>query len=211
MGVSLLVIQIAIIFLPGIIWARLDLTYGKKGKLSDTEFLIRAFMFGMVTYAITFLVFTALGRPFAMLNFDDQAKGALVTGQIAWEVVWATLTSILLSVIWLYITNYKILTRVLQFVKATKPYGDEDVWDFTFNSAQAAVEYCHYRDFEQKIVYSGWVDTFSETEKLRELVLRDAQVFDFDGKLLFEIPLLYLARKPDNIHLEFPYKASKTP
>ena len=78
MGVSLLVIQIAIIFLPGIIWARLDLTYGKKGKLSDTEFLIRAFMFGMVTYAITFLIFAALGRPFAILSRDDGKLVGLV-------------------------------------------------------------------------------------------------------------------------------------
>jgi hypothetical protein len=162
----------------------------------------------MVTYAVTFLIFTALGRPFAVLKFDAQANSTLVTGPIAWEVIWAIVVSFVLSVIWLYVTNYKILTRLLQFIKATKTYGDEDVWDFTFNSSQAAVEYVHYRDFENKVVYSGWVNTFSETDKLRELVLRDAQVFDFEGQKLFEVPLLYLARKPDSIHLEFPYTAS---
>jgi hypothetical protein len=205
MEVSLLVLQIAIIFLPGIIWARLDSTYGLKSKVTDTEFLIRAFMFGMVTYAVTFVIFTLLHRPFAVVDLDEKDKGLLVTAPIAWEVIWAICISFVLSVIWLYISNYKILTRFLQIIKATKTYGDEDVWDFTFNSSKAAVEYVHYRDMENEIVYSGWVNTFSETDKLRELVLRDAQVFDFDGKLLFEIPLLYLARKPDNIHLEFPY------
>jgi hypothetical protein len=202
---SLLVIQIATIFLPGIIWARLDAAYGVKGKLSDTEFLLRAFIFGIVTYAATFVIFSLLKVPFAIVNLDDHAKGALVTTQIAWEVIWAICVSFVLSILWLYATTYKVLTHFLQWIKATKTYGDEDVWDFTFNSSQAEVEYVHYRDLENKIVYSGWVNTFSETDKLRELVLRDAQVFDFDGNLMFEIPLLYLARKPDNIHLEFPY------
>jgi hypothetical protein len=110
-----------------------------------------------------------------------------------------------LAILWLYIVNYKLLTRFLQKIGATKTYGDEDVWDFTFNSQRAVVEYVHFRDFENKIVYAGWVDTFSETEKLRELVLSDTQIFDFDGNLLFEIPLLYLARSPESIHIEFPY------
>lgn len=58
-------------------------------------------------------------------------------------------------------------------IKATKTYGDEDVWDFTFNSSDAAVEYVHFRDFANRIVYAGGVREFSETDKLRELVLRD--------------------------------------
>jgi hypothetical protein len=48
----------------------------------------------------------------------------------------------------------------------------------------AAVEYIHFRDFANKIVYAGWVKEFSETEMLRELVLRDAEIYDFDGNKL---------------------------
>jgi hypothetical protein len=76
--------------------------------------------------------------------------------------------------------------------RATKTYGDEDVWGFTFNSRSAAVEYIHFRDLENKVVYAGWVNTFSESEKLREIVLRDVQVFDEASKLLYETPMLYL-------------------
>ena len=100
-----------------------------------------------------------------------------------------------------------MLTRFLQKIKATKAYGDEDVWDFTFNSSVPAVEYVHFRDFENKFVYAGWVMTFFETEKLRELVLRDVQVFDFEGVLQYEMPLLYLARNAESIHIEFPYRS----
>jgi hypothetical protein len=207
MEISLLALQIAIIFLPGIIWARLDATYGMKTKPSDTEFLLRAFVFGLVSYAVLFVCFTLIGRPFTIVDLTPSDQTALVTPATAVEVLCAIACSVILSILWLYTTNYKLLTRLLQAIGATKTYGDEDVWDFTFNSQKAAVEYVHFRDFTNRIVYSGWVNTFSETEKLRELVLSNAQVYDFDGNLMFEVPSLYLARKPDNIHIEFPYRS----
>ena len=114
------------------------------------------------------------------------------------------------ALLWLYGTNYKLLTRLLQSISATKRYGDEDVWDFTFNSGKPEVEYVHVRDFEKKITYAGWVEAFSETEKQRELRLRDVIVYDFEGNLLFETPRVYLARKMDNIDIEFPYRPGTT-
>jgi hypothetical protein len=69
----------------------------------------------------------------------------------------------------------------------------------------------NFRDFENKIVYSGWVISYSETEKLRELVLRDVEIFDFDGQFLFGMPMVYLARSPENIHIEFPYGSKPQP
>jgi hypothetical protein len=206
MELSLLALQIAIIFLPGLIWARLDATYGLKSRPSDTEFFMRAFMFGLVSYAVTFVAFALVGRPFKVLDFAAQGNAPLVTSAIAYEIIAATGASFLLAVLWLYITNYKLLTRFLQAIGATKTYGDEDVWDFTFNSQKAAVEYVHFRDFANRLVYAGWVNTFSETERLRELVLSKARLYDFDGNLLFETPLLYLARNPENVHVEFPYR-----
>jgi hypothetical protein len=58
-------------------------------------------------------------------------------------------------------------------------------------------------------VFAGSVTTFSETGRLRELVLRDVEVFDFEGVLLYDVPLMYVARKPEDIHIEFPGGAAK--
>ncbi len=103
---------------------------------------------------------------------------------IVLQIAIATVVGFILGVIWLYAVNYKWMTRFLQTIGATKTYGDEDVWDFTFNSSDATSEYVHVRDFENKIVYAGWVAVFSETGKMREVVLRDAIVYDFDGSQL---------------------------
>lgn len=125
-------------------------------------------------------------------------------------IFYASLVSTICALVWLYISNYKLLTRFLQLVAATKRYGDEDVWDFTFNSGRPEVEYIHLRDFEKKITYAGWVEAFSETEKQRELRLRDVIVYSFEGEILFETPRVYLARKMDDIDIEFPYRVGQT-
>ena len=65
------------------------------------------------------------------------------------------------------------------------------------------------RDFDKKITYAGYVESFSESEKQRELVLRDVVAYDFDGREIFRTPRMYLARKADNIDIEFPYQPPK--
>jgi hypothetical protein len=205
MKVDLLILQLAVLFLPGIIWARLDANYAAKVKPSEIEFFVRAFLFGITIYAVEFLLFALLGWPFIMVNLTEVSTKEVVTKDVVHEIVWGVGIGIVLSVLWIYASTYKLVTIVLQAIKATKKYGDEDVWDFTFNSGKAAVEYIHFRDFANGYVYSGWVNTFSETDKLRELVLRDVVVSDFDGTELFKLPFLYLARSPENMHIEFPY------
>jgi hypothetical protein len=206
MKIDLLIMQLAIIFLPGLIWARLDARFALTAKPSDTEFVIRAFVFGLASYAVTFGLYSLFGWTFTVADLGDAGTHTIVNAAIAKEIVSALVVGLVLSIIWIYAATYKWLTRFLQIIGATRTYGDEDVWDCTFNSPRPEVEYVNFRDFDNKVIYSGYVNTFSETEKLRELVLRDVQVFNIDGVLQFEMPLLYIARKPENIHIEFPYR-----
>jgi hypothetical protein len=206
MKIDVLILQLALLFLPGLIWARLDARYASKSKPSDVEFFLRAFLFGLTSYAVTFGIYSLCGLEFAAVNLADVATQPVVTRAVLKEVLSATGIGFVLAILWIYLARYKILWNFLQLIGASKRYGDEDVWDFTFNSSEAIVEYVHFRDFENKFVYAGWVSTFSETETLRELVLRDVQVFDFEGKLQYETPLMYLARAPENLHIEFPYR-----
>lgn len=202
--VNLFLVQLAVIFLPGIIWARLDASYAAKVKPSEIEFVARAFVFGLTVYAVEYTVFSWRHWPFAIVDLAAADSKQVVTAAIAREVVWALAISIILALIWVYASTYKLLTRFLQFIKATKKYGDEDVWDFTLNSGKAAVEYAHFRDLQNGFLYSGTVEAFSETDRLRELVLRHVIVYNLEGIKLYETPRLYLARAPENINIEFP-------
>jgi hypothetical protein len=112
--------------------------------------------------------------------------------------------AVLGGIAFLYMENYKVVTWIAQKIGATRTFGDEDVWDFVFNSSSRSVNYLFFRDFEQRVVYAGYVDLFSESGQLRELVLRGVTVYDFDGAEMYRMPRLYLARERDNIHIEFP-------
>lgn len=201
--------QLIVIFTPGIVWERIDAQYGHNRSSQQWDTLRRTFIFGLFSYVITYCVYWLLSFVwdvnFHIFDFNKD-KPFLDVAAVK-EIVVASIVATVCAVIWLYLTNYKVITRLFQKAKATKRYGDEDVWDYTFNSPRAEVEYVHLRDFEKKIAYAGWVELFSETEKLRELVLRDVQVYDFDGNVLFETPRVYLARERGNIDLEFPYRA----
>ncbi len=204
--------QLVIIFIPGIIWERFDANYGPNKATQQWEILRRTFVFGLSAYVVTFCIYWLASLYFTHLNFEIfrfKKDEAFLDAEAIKLIFWASVVAVVCAFVSLYANNYKILIRGLHFLKATKRYGDEDVWDLTFNSGKAEVEYVHVRDFGKKITYAGWVEAFSETEKLRELRLRDVIVYDFEGEMLFETPRIYLARKQDDIDIEFPYRSGQ--
>jgi hypothetical protein len=204
--------QLVIIFVPGIIWERFDAQYGPNKSTQQWDILRRTFVFGLSAYVVTFCIYWAASFFITGLNFQVfqfKKDVAFLDGPSIKLIFYASLVSVICALVSLYGNNYKLLTQLLQRIGATKRYGDEDVWDFTFNSGKPEVEYVHVRDFDKKITYAGWVEAFSETEKLRELRLRDVIVYDFEGNTLYETPRVYLARKMDNIDMEFPYRSGQ--
>jgi hypothetical protein len=208
LDLNLLLIQLGIIFLPGIIWERIDARYAAKVKPAAWEILVRAFLFGLAVYAVEFLLYGLLDQHFVAADFANASTKDVVTPAVAREIFWAVPVSFGLAVGWLYTGRYKLLSRFFQKIGATKKYGDEDIWDYMFNSSIPDVEYVHVRDFENGYLYAGWVNAFSESEKLRELILLDVIVYDLEGIEKYQVPRLYLARPPENAHIEFPYKAT---
>ncbi|MBS3024991.1 hypothetical protein [Acidiphilium multivorum] len=67
-SVNLFLVQVAVIFLPGIIWAKLDATYAAKVKPSEIEFVVRAFVFGLTVYVVEYMVFEWLRWPFPIVD-----------------------------------------------------------------------------------------------------------------------------------------------
>ena len=191
--------------MPGIIWARIDAKYGAGLKPDQATLLIRAFLFGLATYSVLFLLYTAFGKGFGYSTLgNDLEKLDLVA--LKDEIAWSIPLSFALSILWLWAVRYRLLMKFLHKINATHRYGDEDVWSYTFNSDQANVEYVHVRDLENGYIFAGWVNTYSESEDHRELLLRDVIVYDEDGTEISQPPHVYISRPKNNIWIEFPYK-----
>lgn len=215
-------LQLVLLFIPGIVWERVDNRFGVNRPNTQFDILRRAFCFGLTSYVALFLVVAMVNGGWhhwhpngprlihlSMVAFqkDVYTLDASTVG----EIVAASVAALVLSIIWLYVTNNKIPVWIMQRIGATRRFGDEDVWDFTFNSKRAEVEYVHVRDFDNQLTYAGWVEVFSETGGTCELVLRDVEVTAIDGTEGYAVPRLYLARPKDKMTIEFPYDAGKEP
>ena len=206
-----LALTLALIFLPGIIWARLDARYGSQTKPSQFDLIVNVFVFGLIAYVGTYLIYlipwigSVAAFDLAALEVDDEEASDVLSAAIVDDIIVATALSLLLAPAWLAIKNYKLITRFLQLIRVTNRYGDEDVWDFTLNAADKQTRYVNLRDTQTGLTFTGYVEVYSENPALRELVLRDVVAYDSNsGEERYTLPRLYLAREPKGMTLEFP-------
>jgi hypothetical protein len=206
-----LVLTLALIFLPGIIWARLDARYARQAKPSQSELVVNVFVFGLVAYLVTYLVYlippvsAVASFNLPTIDLDDGAAAQSLQRSVVDDILVATAMSLLLAPAWLAIQHRKWVVRFLQWIGATKRYGDEDVWDFLLSSDDPRSLYVNVRDEQTGQTFSGYVDMFSEAPGLRELVLSQVEGFDtLTGEPTVTVTRMYLARDPKGMTLEFP-------
>ena len=206
-----LVLTLALIFLPGIIWARLDARYARQVKPTQSEFIVNVFVFGLVAYLATYLAYQIpVVAKVASFNLSaialDDAEVAQTLGRsVVDDILVATAVALLLAPTWLAVQRYKLVVRFLQKIKVTKRYGDEDVWDYLLSSDDPRAFYVNVRDEQTGQTFTGFVDQFSEAPGLRELVLSQVEAFDTTtGEPTIKVARMYLARDPKGMTLEFP-------
>lgn len=205
MEVNSVAVQLALLFVPGLFWAMIDAAHRPISQSGQFVYTLRVFAFGVISYSIVGIVYRACGEQFDVVRFSN--NGWHLEDAID-ELLWAVLTSLLLSVVWLYGRTYKVITRLLNNIKATNHIADQDIWEFMFNADEPKTKYAHVRDYKNELIYAGYVVAYSERTDLRELAMVDVCVFNSSAELLYAVPRLYLARSVSEITLEFPVTES---
>jgi len=159
-------------------------------------------VFGVISYALSFAAYTGLHKKFFLVNIDSDP--IVFSARIAREVAYTTLIAFAASLIHVRADSKRYLSNTITWLGITRKYGTEDVWDYTFSRGDPSASFIHLRDFEKKIIYAGYVLRFSESEKLRELVLAEVAVYSFEGDELFTAPRVYIARDKEDIDIAFP-------
>lgn len=210
-----LVLTLALIFLPGIIWARLDARYARQVKPSQSEFVVNVFVFGLIAYLATYLAYLLPGVSqiaafdLTTIALEDAERTRTLGRSVVDDILAATAMALVLAPAWLAIQRYKLVVRFLQQIKVTKRYGDEDVWDFLLSSDDPRAFYVNVRDEQTGQTFSGYVDQFSEGPGLRELVLSQVEAFETkSGDPTIKVARMYLARDPKGLTLEFPAEST---
>ena len=209
MELSDFLIRVVFIGLPGIIGEQIYQKLKSKSVRKDWEDIIEIVLFALGSYAVYGLIVEVLRRC-CIWNLNPPLRALFDSGiKISWlEIAGASFIGIILAFIAAYAYNRKWWNRLGQKLHVTKKFGDEDVWSFFLDLPETA-KWVFVRDYKQDLVYYGWIKAFSESEKRRELVLMEVQVFsnfasDSVPKALYEAEAVYISRESDEMSIEIP-------
>ena len=165
MTLSSFLIRIIFLALPGIVGSILYRKLKGKDSLKDWEDVLEILLFSLLSYALYGLgieILNAIG----WTNSTITAFQALFneTIPIAWrEVLIASGTGVLLAFFASALYTHKTINRIGRFLRVTRRFGDEDVWNY-FNNIRE-VNWVFVRDHKLDLIYFGWISVYSDSEK----------------------------------------------
>ena len=196
------------ILIPGAYCAVIDINFGLRRKLSVRELFINIALFNFAIAMILWLIYWGLSWNYSYFDFVDNTDG-FVRSDLKDEIAISALLAIAISQIWLYIADKRWIFKYLIAIKATRRSQEEDVWRYAHQNDDLEFEFCDYYDFKNKLVYKGSAVAYSEREGIREILLLNVEVYDFNNNLRYTVPSVYLSFPEDQVRLDFYNKGEK--
>lgn len=176
MDISELTLKLIFVLIPGALASLLfeKLTFHKPWN--SFKFIYHSILFGVLAYLIT-------GWFIQIWNWVFQANWAALkimknigSKEIPFiEIGNASVTGVILGLVSTAIDHYKLINRLATRIKISNKYGDINLYSHFLNSPYTSPVYI--RDLKSGLTYYGLVDFFSETEEIREILLRDVSVY----------------------------------
>lgn len=210
MNINLSIIRLALVALPGLIALKLYRKLRGSRPKKVWEDFIEILIFSLASYLIIALLSNLVASSSQRNSIDGLSKLFLDDkSKIEWpQIGWACLVGIALAFIAAYIHKFKLVFRLARLIKASDKQGDEDVWDcFHKDLGEGEDNWVLLRDSESSLSYHGYVRSYSESEKNREIVLQDVNVYHEDSTdIIYAVSKLYYSRPSHTISIEVPEK-----
>ena len=211
MEISDLTIKLIILLIPGILSALIIEQITVHQKWTQFKFILYSILLGFASYFMydQFLKLSLFieyllnsNTNFVSIRFWDSLFDAKIPVSLK-EVFIACLYSVFIGLIISACIHYKLLHRLAIFLKISDKYGDENLFTFFMNAKE--VNWIWVRDPVRGLTYEGLRESFSESDNVRELVLRDVKVYNYeDSEFLYEVPAIYLSYKIGDLAIEAP-------
>ncbi len=211
MAISDLTIRLIILIIPGIIAALIVEALTIHKKWSSFQFGTYAILLGFISYILhqLFLYVPALIKATTSeyytpgtISFWASIFEKTVPISVK-EVIITCLFSIVLGFVVTGFIEHKLLSAIAKKIRVSYKYGGENLYTHFLNSAE--VQWVWMRDKSTGLTYEGYVETFSENEKIQEVTLSDVRVYySEDSTQLYEISKIYLAGPPGQFTIEIP-------
>jgi hypothetical protein len=207
MDVSEFSFRIILLGLPGILCFFLLKKLIRFTKGDTLEIALFIFLLGAMSYAL-YSGYWAYFRwcqakplsPYPIQQLFNASPTARVS-----DIIGASITAVYLSLTLGYFHRIKLWNQLGQKLHVTDRYGDEDVWEYFFNSdtKDRMGGWIYVRDHKANLLYYGYGYAWSEREEIRELLLAEVDVYsNDDAKHLYSCKHMYLAREPNELSIE---------
>ena len=223
--VSAIFLIFAILF-PGIIPTWINGIFGSGRRSSVFNTVSTLLIFATLSYCILAVIYNWIGKEFPLpilgtdfqissseaefqtqtLDPKSESGGAIKDFNLIEsldDIAWATLISMVLLCFSLIIYRNRLIAKGLAWFRLTDHYGEKDLWTNLLTRRKKWLKFVRITDSVNKLIFTGWVEEFSEYDNFRELFLSDVEVYDFDFFLVSKSETTYLALPNNNIWIDF--------
>lgn len=202
MSLSGFLIRIILLVIPGIIGSLLYRSLRGRTSRKDWEDYLEIVVFAFLAYSIHGLLNKMFGAGDPLTAFRAFTnETAAIDQPVGHAIFFASLLSVPVAFAASYVDEYKLINKFARRIKATRRFGDEDVWDY-FNRSPD-IKWVYVRDQKRDVYYYGWIQTWSDPYKERELLLREVEVYQKStAELLYKTDVVYLSRKSDDLTID---------
>ncbi len=204
-----LVVTLIVILLPGIIANVICDKVTVHSKWTSFKFSLYAFVLGIgcyvalqVIYYLVNMVFSCSLSPAAWSHLEIWKSAMADNPTIPpKEVIFATFLSLPISLFTSFLINHKIFNKIAQYLHISSKYGDENLFSYYLNAQET--DWLYIRDIENGLTYQGRIVSYSETEKMQEIVMSEVTVFRYDDSVeLYSVPTIYLTKEVGKFIIE---------
>ena len=205
MSISITTLQIFFILTPGIIFSGIVFKYLDQDEITNKfNFLIRTILSSGVSYA---LYQSFYRQNLSVLEFLSSSNIENFNA-VSKEVIITSVISFIMALAFIFFSNRKLFLKFLELTKISRVgFRKSDVWqNFLEQKIDELKKNCYVGifDYSKELIYYGTLQKISSSEKLREVVLYNVEIYDFYGNLHKKTEdYIYFSGQSDKIHIEF--------
>jgi hypothetical protein len=200
-----------ILILPGILATIIVERLTIHKRINSFFFILYSILLGLLSYVLLQIfkhIFTFLKSliynkniSFSFLHVWEVISNSNSYNVNLSEVAWATIVAVILGFIVSAIIHHKIVNKIAKKLSVSSKYGDENLFYYFLNSPE--IDWIYIRDKERELIYQGRVESYSENEKIHEMVLTDVIVYSYYNQdKLYTTPTIYICKDLGKLQIE---------
>ena len=206
-NISEFTFRIFLIFIPGVLAFIIVDTLTVHDKTTPFFAVLKSAILGFLCYLSYYPISKLFNFTFSFLQTITDLEQTIDFKEVAFSTLMAIPVGLILSAL----IYHKILFKIAYWLRISRKIGAPGVWSHiaAIEPKTIDLQWVNIIDERKGLFYRGFLQLFSDNNDLEnEYFLRNVDVYEYQnnkqGKLIYQIPALYLNGKRENFTVEFP-------